>query len=119
MSRNHNKLEAFRIADELALLVYRETQVIAYRDEDIRRQLRRAAISIPANIVEGCARQSRADYARFLDIALGSAAEADYLLDLCARLDLLPAVAAERCKSFSQRCVAVLQNLHDAVRRLP
>jgi len=118
MSRDRDKLEAFKLADELALMVYRETRRVGRDDIDLRRQLR-AAVSIPANIAEGCARRARADYARFLDIALGSASEADYLLDLCGRLELLPADVLSRCRNCSERTVSVLQKLFDAVEALP
>ena len=119
MSRDRDKLEAFKLADDLALMVYRETRRVGRDDIDLRRQLRRAAVSIPANIAEGCARRSRADYARFLDIALGSESEADYLLDLCGRLELLPADVLSRCRNCSERTVSVLQKLLDAVEALP
>jgi len=55
--RGHTKLRAFRLADELALLAYRVTSRFP-REElyGLTAQMRRAAISIPSNIAEGCAR---------------------------------------------------------------
>ncbi|MGH6629482.1 MAG: four helix bundle protein, partial [Burkholderiales bacterium] len=51
--------------------------------------MRRAAVSVPTNIVEGCARNSEKDYLHFIDVALASASEVRYLLDLSARLAIL------------------------------
>ena len=60
--RDHTKLRAFELADEVALLVYRVTARFP-REElyGLTAQMRRAAISVPSNIVEGCARDSQAD----------------------------------------------------------
>ncbi|MBA3948598.1 MAG: four helix bundle protein [Acidobacteria bacterium] len=70
MGRNHRQLTVFQKADELAVLVYRLTAKFPSDERfELRSQLRRAAVSTPTNIVEGCARDSRRDYARFLDIA--------------------------------------------------
>ncbi|QEG42480.1 hypothetical protein UC8_45190 [Roseimaritima ulvae] len=52
-------------------------------------QMRRCAVSIPSNIAEGAAKNSAADYSRFLTIAIGSVAELDTQLELSKRLTFL------------------------------
>ena len=71
--RDHTKLRAFELADEVAMLVYRATARFP-KGELFRltSQIRWAALSVPSNIVGGCARDSEADYLRFLNIAFGS-----------------------------------------------
>ncbi|MFO8164618.1 MAG: four helix bundle protein [Desulfatiglandales bacterium] len=88
--RDHTKLRAFELADELALLVYRVSGSFP-REElyGLTAQMRRAAISVPSNIVEGCARDSQADYLRFLYIAFGSLRELHYQISLSQRLGFL------------------------------
>ncbi len=89
--RDHTKLRAFELADEVALLVYRVTASFP-RGElyGLTSQMRRAAVSVPSNIVEGCARESQADYLRFLNVAFGSLRELRYQVSLSKRLDFLP-----------------------------
>jgi four helix bundle protein len=88
--RDHTKLRAFELSDELAVLVYRVTAGFP-REElyGLTSQIRRAAISVPSNIVEGCARDSQADYLRFLHMAFGSLRELHYQLSLARRLGFL------------------------------
>jgi four helix bundle protein len=85
--RDHIKLRAFELADELALLVYKLT--IRFPKEEIyglTSQMRRSAVSAPSNIVEGCARESQTEYLRFLEIAFGSCKECHYQFTLAVRL---------------------------------
>ena len=49
-------------------------------------QMRRSALSTAVNIVEGCARRTTREYATFINVATGSAAETQYLLDVSIRL---------------------------------
>ena len=85
--RDHTELRAFELADEVAVLLYRVTARFPKEElYGLTSQMRRAAISIPSNIVEGCARDTQADYLRFLYIAFGSLRELHYQLDLSRRL---------------------------------
>ncbi len=88
--RDHTKLRAFELADELVVLIYRVTAGFPKEEMyGLISQIRRAAVSVPSNIVEGCARDSQADYLRFLNIAFGSLRELHYQLDLSRRLGFL------------------------------
>lgn len=112
MSRDHTALRAFHFADELAICIYQETATFPPAERyGLQSQLRRAAVSVPANIVEGSARRSEGDYVRFIEIALSSACEVDYLLGLCRRLEFLTQDADARCKNCSTRTVRALQKL--------
>jgi len=85
--RDHTKLRAFELADEVALLIYRATMEFPKKEiYGLNSQMRRAAVSVPSNIVEGCARESQAEYLRFLEIAFGSLREVHYQLGLSKRL---------------------------------
>jgi four helix bundle protein len=88
--RDHTKLRAFQLADELAIAVYKLTAAMPRQEQfGLTAQVRRAAVSCASNIVEGCARTSESDYLHFLDIAYGSAREVAYQLSLARRLGML------------------------------
>lgn len=90
--RDHTKLRAFELADEVVLLIYRMTKDFP-REEiyGLTSQMRRAAVSVPSNIVEGCARESQNEYLHFLEIAFASLRELHYQFNLANRLGYLKA----------------------------
>ncbi len=116
--RDHSKLEAFQLADSLALDVYRTTR--HFPDDErfgLVSQIRRAAISIASNIVEGSARETKADYLRFLDTALGSACELEYQISLAHRLGYMDRNAAAVLSEPCTRTCKALNSLVRAIRR--
>jgi four helix bundle protein len=118
MSRDHRKLEAFQMADELAILMYRHTVDFAPEERyGLRSQLRRAAVSIPTNLVEGSAREGEGDYLRFIDIAFGSAREVNYLISLAQRLGYFDEKPAAELDTLGRRIQAALSALKAGIRR--
>jgi four helix bundle protein len=85
--RDHIKLDAFHLADELAMMIYKVTKQFPKEEiYGLTSQVRRACVSIPSNIVEGCARETKSEYLRFLEISFGSLRELKYQMDLAKRL---------------------------------
>jgi four helix bundle protein len=85
--RDHRNLRAFVLADELVQMMYKTT--LSFPKEEmygLSSQMRRAAVSVVSNIVEGSARESQAEYCRFLEMAYGSLKELQYQFDLSVRL---------------------------------
>jgi four helix bundle protein len=116
--RDHTKLRAFELADELVLAVYRATKAFP-KDEifGLRSQLRRAAVSVASNIVEGCARYSKSDYVRFLDMAYASAREVEYQVSLAFRLGYMSQENNEALHALSAETSKVLNGLLRALRK--
>ena len=85
--RDFRKLQVWERSHELTLKIYELTSQFP-REEiyGLTNQIRRACTSIPTNIAEGCGRESTADFARFLQIAMGSASETEYLILLAHNL---------------------------------
>jgi len=89
--QNFRELKVWQKAHGLVLAVYQVTALFP-REEvyGLTAQMRRCGGSIPANIAEGCGRNSDPDFARFLQIAMGSASELEYHLLLAHDLGFLP-----------------------------
>ncbi len=90
MSRDHTKLRAFRLADSLVVDIYQETKSFPPEERyGLQSQIRRAAVAVSTNLVEGSARRGDKEYLNFCNIACASAFEARYLADLSFRLGML------------------------------
>lgn len=118
MSTDHRTLSAFKLADEFASRVYEGTRNFP-KDEryGMRSQIRRAAVSAPTNIVEGCARDSDREHARYFEMAFGSTREAIYLIELAGRLGFIDGHLAEELALFGGRVAAALAALRKSVPR--
>jgi four helix bundle protein len=88
--QDFKSLKLWQKAHGLALDIYRTSgQFPSCEIYGLTSQIRRASASIPANIAEGCGRGGNAEFARFLQIASGSASEVEYHLLLARDLGLL------------------------------
>ena len=87
----YRKLIAWQKADELAFQIYRATKNLPSEEKfGLVSQMRRAAVSVAANIAEGYTRNSKKDKVHFYNIAVGSLTEIEYYLDFALRLQYLP-----------------------------
>ncbi|MBI9017363.1 MAG: four helix bundle protein [Phycisphaerae bacterium] len=114
--RDHTKLRAFELADNLALAIYQVTSSFPNNEMfGLTSQLRRAAVSIASNIVEGSARNSMAEYIKFLNIAYGSAKEVEYQISLAYRLHY---IEEANYKTLKEQCIETSKVLNALLRSL-
>ena len=110
---SYRDLSVWRRSMELAEMIYAPTKGFPKSEEyRMTSQLVRAAISIPANIAEGNARNSREDYARFISIARGSSAELSTLLMLSKRVGLSTGGATDDALALCEEVGRMLAGLH-------
>jgi four helix bundle protein len=110
--KSHADLTVWQKAMDLVVEVYAVSRQLP-KDElyGLTSQLRRAAVSIPANIAEGKARSSRRDYCHFLHIAKGSLAEVDTLITVALRLGFVDAGTSARLKELVDEVGRMLSGL--------
>ena len=88
--RDFKKYEIWQLSHKLTLDVYQVTNSFPKEElYSLTSQIRRAVSSIPTNISEGCGRKSDKEFNQFLNIALGSASETEYLFILSKDLNYL------------------------------
>jgi four helix bundle protein len=114
--QDFRNLEVWAKAHALVLAVYQTTAAFPKEEQyGLTSQIRRAAVSIPANIAEGCGRATDPDFFRFLQIAMGSACELEYELLLSKDLGLVEIKSAQalekQVQSVKQMLAALLRSV--------
>lgn len=85
--RDYKRYDTWKIAHELVKEIYIISESFPKSELfGLTSQIRRSAVSIPTNIAEGCGRSTDKEFARFLEISLGSTNETEYLLLLSCDL---------------------------------
>ncbi len=115
--KTHKDLDVWKKSIEFARELYTVTG--SFPKEEIfglTNQLRRAAVSIPSNIAEGAARQTRKEFIQFLHIALGSSAEVETQLILAEKLKLTSADLSYLKQSLNE-IILMLTGLIRSLRR--
>ncbi len=114
--QSFRNLKVWERAHALTLDVYKSTKPFP-REETfgLTSQMRRSAVSIGANIAEGACRNGDSDFARFLQMAAGSASELEYHLILAHDLELLKTVEYQR---LSDAAIEVKRMLASLMQRL-
>jgi four helix bundle protein len=108
----HKRLDVYVVARQFAIDLYRDT--VAFPADErfgLVSQIRRAAVSIPANIAEGAARRSKREFSRFLLAARGSATEPQLLLDIACQTGNLSGERFRSCEQTLDRIFAMTSGL--------
>ncbi|MFS8131388.1 MAG: four helix bundle protein [Candidatus Dojkabacteria bacterium] len=88
--QNFRNLEIWKRSYLFTLKIYKVTALFPVSENyNLTSQIRRAAVSIPSNISEGCAKLSRKDFLRFLEISLGSICELQTQIEICKDLNYI------------------------------
>ena len=88
--RKFKELEIWKLGKSIAIETYRVSKSMPPEEVyGLTSQMRRAAISVPSNIAEGCSRSSNKEFVRFLEIAIGSSFELETQLIICLELGFL------------------------------
>jgi len=109
-------LQVWEKSHQLILAIYKSTKNFPKEEMyGLTSQIRRAGISIPSNIAEGCGRASDAEFSRFLQISFGSASELEYQILLSRDLGFLNDVTYETLNSqlieIKRMLISLIQKL--------
>lgn len=113
--RGYRKLIAWQKSDLLAGKVYEVTNDFPKSEIfGLTSQLRRAALSVPANIIEGYARNSKNEFHRFLSISLGSLAEVEYFLDFAFKEKFIKKPEFDNVMDLKEECGRLIWGLYQS-----
>ncbi|MFT4205129.1 MAG: four helix bundle protein [Chitinophagaceae bacterium] len=115
--QDYKKLRVWSKGHQFTLTIYKVAARFP-REETfaLTSQLKRASISVPANIAEGCGKNSTKDFANFLNISLGAANEAEYYLILAKDLNYMSVSEFEELNILINEIKGMLINLIQTVR---
>jgi four helix bundle protein len=117
MNKPHKKLNAWSDAVDLAQQIYKVTERFPSSEQfGLTSQIRRAAVSIPSNLGEGAARQTKKEFLNFLHIAKGSLSELDTQLEIARRLEYLDQARWETLDERLERIDCMLSGLVRSLR---
>ena len=112
MEKPHKKLDVWQMAMDLVIEIYRITERFPKEEKyGLSNQVRRAAVSVPSNIAEGAARQTKKEFVNYLHIAQGSLSELDTQLEVARRLAFLDGKIWEDLDKVLQRVDKMLTGL--------
>ena len=116
LQKSYKKLIAWQKADNLAYHIYFATKNFPKKElYGITSQIRRAGLSVPANIAEGAGRQNRKEKKQFINIALGSLVETEYLLEFSLRLGFIDIEAYNNIELLRKSTGALLWGLYKSL----
>ena len=116
--QDFRNLRVWRLAGSLMEDVYRVTATFPLEERYVlSAQMRRAAFSITSNISEGACRKGDVEFARFLQMAMGSASELENGAEMAARVGLLSGPDSRRLISHAGEVKKMLAGLIKALRR--
>ena len=114
--RDFRKYDVWQLSHSLVLEIYKITKNFPKEELfNITSQLRRAVASIPTNISEGCGRYSDKEFANFLNIAIGSASETEYLIILSTDLQLIDSDNSKKLLEDINQIKSKLFNLRQKI----
>jgi len=115
--KDFRQLKVWEKSHQLALAIYKATKEFPKEElYGLTSQIRRASMSIPTNIAEGCGRNTDADFARFLQMTMGSASETEYQLILARDLEFLPKGEHEKLHNDVEEVKRMLASLLKTIR---
>ncbi len=104
MEKPHKNLDAWKLSMDLVIEVYKETEKFPNHERyGLIDQIRRAAVSIPSNIAEGAARQTKKEFMNYLHIAQASLSELDTQIELARRLSYMDESSRQTVESRMER----------------
>mgnify|MGYP000903194191 CR=1 FL=1 len=115
--KDFRTLNVWQKSHEHAVMIYQETKKFPKEEVyGITSQIRRAIVSIPTNLAEGCGRGSDRDFAKFAQIAFGSANESEYLILLSNELGFIDKTDSdeltEKVTEIKRMLTSLIKNLH-------